>query len=146
MTEPRDGVCAWCQYFKPNAPTGWKRDPDFPSPPTLRDWKNNCREVHGSLAILEWETVPGHCAVAPVRVDVRGDHGCKQYVDKSIPDPTDMLARFCEETWAQRRLNWALKDIELLKRKLTFNRNLARKRLVKIRTLEQSGTRAKPQG
>jgi hypothetical protein len=134
---PRKGVCAWCTYFQPYAPIGWKRrEYDEHGKPILYDWVVSCREKHGEDAILAWREVGGLCTVASARFKVTGGEGCAQYLDKSLPSPRQLVDLYCKGTNEQKNLRLARQDIKALKHHLAFSRKRSRKRLEKIRVLE----------
>ena len=135
--KPRKGVCAWCAYFQPYEPTGWKPPTyDKHTKPTLYDWEISCRKIHGKDAILAWREVRGLCTVASTRFKVTGGKGCAQYVDRDLPSPTQLVERYCENSYEQQELRWARKDIKALKHHLAFSRKRSGKRLEKMQALE----------
>jgi hypothetical protein len=130
-----NGVCAWCVYFRPNEPTDWEAT-EFNDKPTLRCWQKACRKLHGADACLDWEKVTGRCLVAPEKIDVIGGDGCAQYLDRSLPSPTDLVTDYCGGSYQSQRLRWADSDIKKLKKQLIVCRERSRKRFDKLQVLK----------
>ena len=133
MTGSR-GVCAWCRYWTPRPPPGWKPpDYDLNAKPDLYDWRSYVEEKHGPDRVVAWRGLEGSCYVDPLNVETVGEDCCARYVNWRQDTPTEMVNDCIQGTWKDAKIRDIERQNDKLKQQLSHSKKLSASRLSRLR-------------